>query len=90
MELVPLSRLSELLSDAEGCPAGSVDGDLRRALAVVGYPPDASEVTAVDAVAMLEFLDAAVARSTREQRLAGSGGFRHAGVRSAGSKNQSE
>lgn len=81
MELVPLSVLTELLSDPEGSKCSDVDEELRLALAAAGYPPDACEVTAADAVAMLEFLDAGIVRSTSEQRLASSGGFGRRNIR---------
>jgi hypothetical protein len=79
MELVPRSVLADLLSGADGALDSHAETDLCRALAAVGYPPDTLEVTAADAVAVLEWLDRGVIGTTRRERMKTSGGFRNPG-----------
>lgn len=67
VENVLVSVLADLLTNDETSPQEARD-DLAQAMLAAGYPADAVEVTAADAVGILEWLDSGIVRSTHEQR----------------------
>ncbi len=76
---VQVHLLADLLAEHDLTPQ-QVQEDLALALQAAGYPANALTVTAPDAVAILEWLDAGIVRSTPKQRAGLVGGFRRPGL----------